>query len=175
MGGRRIFRYLRWECQGWTLVSEDLIHWLSPSRYPRHPWPQVGLSVPADTIDPRLFTHCCLPATTCDTRVTWGRDIYVRQRESTNRLSRSKAFGPPFAICGRGHANSLPIPRSRNRSFYSMLLLLRFILGGTTGFDDIGSKYPCISFFDKCSLCVYHSAIIKTIAYRCNTEISTNS
>ena len=80
---------------------------------PRHPWPQVGLLRSRPDLFPRLFNSRLLPVSVHDTRVTWGRDIYVRLWEPIDRLSRPLAFGPPFAICGRGHANSPPIPPIR--------------------------------------------------------------
>ena len=67
---------------------------------PRHSWPQVGLLRSRPDLIPRLFISRFLPASVHDTRVTWGRDIDVRLWELMDRLSRSLAFGPPFAICG---------------------------------------------------------------------------
>jgi hypothetical protein len=50
---------------------------------PRHPWPQVGLLRSRPDLIPRLFGSRFLPASVHDTRVTWGRDIDVRLRESS--------------------------------------------------------------------------------------------
>jgi len=105
---------MKWEAKGgpsypWT-KSTDFLRPVTP----RHPWPQVGLLRSRPDLIPRLFGSRLLPASVHDTRVTWGRDIDVRLWESMGRLSRPSAFGPPFAICGIGHANSPPIPTGRD-------------------------------------------------------------
>ena len=44
---------------------------------------------------PRLFDSRFPPETVHDTRIMWGRDIYVRMQEPTSRFRRPKAFSPP--------------------------------------------------------------------------------
>ena len=62
---------------------------------PQHPWPQVGLLRSRPDLFPRLSDSRLPPETVHGTRVMWGRDINVRKRETTGRVRRPGAFGPP--------------------------------------------------------------------------------
>ena len=69
-------------------------HFLHPAT-PQHPWPRVGLLRSRPDLIPQLFISRFPPDTVHDTRVMWGRDIYVRTQEPRGRFRRPKDFSPP--------------------------------------------------------------------------------
>jgi hypothetical protein len=85
----------RWESLGGRSYPQAVSTYFLRPESPQHPWPQVGMLRSRPDLFPRLFDSRFPPETVLNTRIMWGRDIYVRMQEPISRFRRPKAFNPP--------------------------------------------------------------------------------